>query len=177
MAYWIKATVDDDDALEQIRVDPEIASLIVDCEIKLSSNMEDIRESYKHADVVATYDCSGKVCDFSKVISTVDDSDDLKGYFVKQYVNIIVTTIADNPKIFPTLSRGGYIISDCDRTYLIAKNATKGINLKCPKYGIIDLQSFRNRLDVVAKSQYMRRHTNRGFGLLAATAIALSMML
>ena len=125
----------------------------LDDSIDFTDDSDDIREAYRSTDIVVPYQCTTAICDFTAALSTIKASDELKGIKVKQYVEAIVKTIAANPNAFPTLTTGGYIINDNHRTCVIVKNATKGINLRSPKYGVIELNSFRNKLITAAKSR------------------------
>ena len=144
-------TIVNDCELETMALGRSSATAIVLEDMSFENN-ESAIDAAKAAEVIIPYECINGKCDFAKAIVATAASNELNEFSVKQYVQIIVEVIAENPSFFPNESISGYVIRDTiRRNILLLENKTKGIQVNKPKYGIVDLGFNRISVKYAAK--------------------------
>ena len=159
-------------------------AVINDCEMKaiplsrsiaiaaVVSEMEFAIPATLSAEIIVPYECTNGKCDFAKAIATIAASNELIGISVKQYVQIIVETIAENPCLFPNESISGYVVKERCHPAVILENKTKGIK-GTPKYGTVDVIQARWRME----SGALKKRTDMLFWRNACATIGVPLVL
>ena len=65
---------------------------------------------------------------------------------MKDLSSTIVSTVDQNPDVFPSLTCGGYILQSTGRSLLYIENETAGVKQQNPRYGFVDLTEVRKKL-------------------------------
>ncbi len=92
-----------------------------------------------------SYSCKGNgECNFGPVIEAIKQNAELKALGVKELTQEVLTTIDQNPELFPSSNLGGYVIQATGRPFLLVKNDS--CKLPNPRYGFVDLTEVKKKL-------------------------------
>ena len=132
---------------DNVNLSGEHLLMFIDSSMVYPKEKSVIDKEVKASQVKLSYTCIDSKCKFEESLAKIMDSAELKGLGVKDLTHVVVTSVSENPNVFPSSQLGGYILQSTGRSYMFLENCTPGIKDGTSlRYGFADLSDVRKKM-------------------------------